>query len=395
MTCSKSPVPNSRRMSRSRTSGLQRHAGPGLDLGLQHLGVDSLHLGETNRVDRCRVGLHRPGAALLEGGVVGRTDGERRRGDRRQRAPLPRRSAPSSAGRRSRSDENVPSCGSIRMSVGFSDASDDTNVLLGQDVDHLRRHAEDVVDRFARRQRRADVDGDDDICTHRAGDVDREVVRQAAVDEQQLADLGRRDRARHRHAGAHRRWQLALPEDDRLAGDEIGRDRAIGNRQLVEVEVPGPQRQPAQHDLEADAGDRALLQRDAAPVEAGFDVEQRCAVVELAPDRLVLPRRLLLEQGSRRERGERLLHVDRRQAGRIGAADDRAHARARHAIDRHVQLLQDLDDPDVGGAAGAAAGKDEADLRSGRCRERERQRGDGNEDDSTHARVPYRRRCRW
>ncbi|HEY5324824.1 MAG TPA: hypothetical protein VIK58_18505, partial [Caldimonas sp.] len=192
-----------------------------------------------------------------------------------------------------------------------------------------------------------------------ARDVDRQVVCQPAVDKQLAADLRRRDRARHRHAGAHDRRQLALAEDDRLAGDQVGRDRAIGNRQLVEIEVAGSGRESAQHGFEADPRDGALLQRDSAPVEAGLDREELLEIVELAPDHLVLARRILVEQGPRGDLRQRLLHLRRGQPGRIRAADDRTHARSGHAVDRHLQLLQHLDDADMGGAARAAAGQDE------------------------------------
>ena len=120
--------------------------------------------------------------------------------------------------------EKPPSCGSIRMSVGFSEASEARTFCSVRMLTICAVTPSTLWISFARRQRRAEVDGDHDVGAHRAGDVDRQVVGEPAVDEQLATDLRRRDRARHRHAGAHHRRQLALAEDDRLAGDR-GRSR--------------------------------------------------------------------------------------------------------------------------------------------------------------------------
>ena len=92
---------------------------------------------------------------------------------------------------------------------------------------------------------------------------------------------------------------------------------------------------------------------------------QKVAVVLLAPEGQIAARRRV---------AERLLPVDRAHGGfdlggghaaRVQAADHGAHAGARDAIDRNLQLLQDLEDPDMRHAAGAAAGEDQADPGAG------------------------------
>ncbi len=51
-------------------------------------------------------------------------------------------------------------------------------------------------------------------------------------------------------------------------------------------------------------------------------------------------------------------------ARRVTAADERAHAGAGDAVDRHVKLLEDLQHADMGAALGAAAGQHQADARA-------------------------------
>ena len=127
------------------------------------------------------------------------------------------------------------------------------NVLLGQDVDDLAAHAEDRVELIARRQRRAEIHRDDDIRPHRPRDVDRQVVGEPSIDQNLAVELGRRDRPRHRHTRPHHVRKLAVGEHGRLAGHEIGGDRAERNAQLVELAIPLGLRQVAQHGFQLHA----------------------------------------------------------------------------------------------------------------------------------------------
>ena len=104
-----------------------------------------------------------------------------------------------------------------------------------------------------------------------------------------------------------------------------------------------------------------------------------------------------------------LLHLRDRHAARVRAADERAHAGAGDAVDRHAQLLEHLEDADVRGAARAAAGEDEADLGAAGGRDRRgarrglgvrrlretgerRRRDEGDRRDDAASRERFRRR---
>ncbi|MCY1217734.1 hypothetical protein D9M72_296590 [compost metagenome] len=238
------------------------------------------------------------------------------------------------------------------------------HVLLGQDVEHLARHADDRGQLLALHQRRAEVDGDDDIGAHRARHADRQVVGEPAVDQQFSFVFRRCHRARHRHAGAHHVGQLAGVEHYRRAGDQVGGDGAVRDRQLVEVAVAGRARQLAQHRFQLHARDRALGQQQPARLHADLGREQVGEVILLAADGQVLARRAFLEQLFGAQPADQPLHLGGRHAGGIGAAHQRAHAGACDAVHRHAQVLEHLEHADMRGAARTAAGQHQADART-------------------------------
>ena len=80
-----------------------------------------------------------------------------------------------------------------------------------------------------------EIHDDDDVGAQVARDVDRNVADQPAVRQDLVVHDDRREGAWNRHARAHRRGQIALIEHDHAAGHHVGRDGAIGNRQLVEI----------------------------------------------------------------------------------------------------------------------------------------------------------------
>ena len=136
-------------------------------------------------------------------------------------------------------------------------------------------------------QRRAEVHGDDDVGAHRARHVDRQVVGEAAVDQQRAVDLAP---ARSRPAPtcwrASRRAARPRSKHDRLAGDEVGGDGAEGDRQLVEVAgSPARCAELAQHGLELHAGDQALGQQQLAVAHADLGANEVVRVVVLQADR--------------------------------------------------------------------------------------------------------------
>ncbi|MCY1219310.1 hypothetical protein D9M72_312790 [compost metagenome] len=194
-----------------------------------------------------------------------------------------------------------------------------THVLLGEDIEHLAGHADERGQLLTLHQRRAQVHRDHDIGAHLARHVHRQVVGQAAVDQQPALILGRRHRARHRHAGAHHVGQLALAEHHRRARHQVRGHGAVGDRKLVEVPVAGRLGQLAQHGLKLHARDRALGQQEAAGLHPDLRREQVGEIVLLAPDSQVLARRAFLEDLVGAQAADQPLHFGRRHAGGIGA----------------------------------------------------------------------------
>ena len=107
------------------------------------------------------------------------------------------------------------------------------HILLGQDVDHLCGDTDKGVQGLAPRQRSADIDRNDSVCTKAPGDIDRQVVDQAAITEHTAIALDRREHSRYRHARAQCRGQIALAEDNRVAGFEVRRHGAKRRWQFV------------------------------------------------------------------------------------------------------------------------------------------------------------------
>ena len=104
-----------------------------------------------------------------------------------------------------------------------------------QQVRELRRDVEHRAQSVATHQTRRYVHGDHDFSAHLANDVDGQVLRDAAVDEQAPVDLDRRERRRNRHARAKRTCETAGAEHHGLARHEVAGHGAKRNRELVEV----------------------------------------------------------------------------------------------------------------------------------------------------------------
>ena len=79
------------------------------------------------------------------------------------------------------------------------------------------------------------VDDDDYVGAQVARHVHRDVADHAAIRKDVLLGHDGREGTRDRHAGAHGRGQVAVLQHHHLAADHVGRDGAVGNRQLVEV----------------------------------------------------------------------------------------------------------------------------------------------------------------
>ena len=106
--------------------------------------------------------------------------------------------------------------------------------LQAEKVEELRRHRERRGQVLAFHRRRGDVDGDHYVGAEFARLVDRQVVGDAAVDQQATVDFHRCDH-RYCHAGAHRLRHAAAAEHHRFAGFDVGRHRFERDGQLPEV----------------------------------------------------------------------------------------------------------------------------------------------------------------
>ena len=82
-----------------------------------------------------------------------------------------------------------------------------------------------------------DVDGDHQARAERARGRDRHRIDQRAVHQPALAEPHRRENSRQRIGGAQRIGQPAARDPDLVAGADLGRDRRIAHRQLVDRDV--------------------------------------------------------------------------------------------------------------------------------------------------------------
>ena len=239
------------------------------------------------------------------------------------------------------------------------------DVLPGQEVAGLSQDLQEPVELVPLRQRHRDVDGDDDVGPHLPDDVDRQVARDSAVDEEPAVQLHRLQEAGNRHARADRARQVARAENDGLARLDVRGDGAKGDRKPVEVpNRPGGPRHPPEVVAELLAGDEPGGNDDLAVREAQIDADEVAGVVFLAPEGLVLPRPDVGEDALPVDRPELLGHLRRRHPDRVEPAGERPAARPGHVVDRDSQLLEDLQDADERSAPCASPGEGEADPRA-------------------------------
>ena len=233
-----------------------------------------------------------------------------------------------------------------------------------QDREGLVGHFERRSQLIAQVQREAHVDHDQHVDAHRTRRVDRQILDQAAVDEQPALALRGREHARRRHARAHRRDEVAGIHHDRLAGFEIRRDGAKRNRQTVEaLDLRDRQRRIAQHLFELLPLHQAGRQHEPRLLHAEREAHQEVALVLLAAEAELLARRAIAKRVLPVQRANQRLDLGARHAGGIQAADDRAHARTGDRVDRHAHLVQYFQHADVRRAACTAAAEHQADAR--------------------------------
>lgn len=230
--------------------------------------------------------------------------------------------------------------------------------------DGLVEHVHHRRQLLARAQWGADVDDDGDIHAHLPRHVQRDVIGHAAVHQQPTVQLHRGEYRRDRHAGTDHLGQVALAEHHLLAGGDIGRHRAEGNRQLVEISrVAAVGEHAFQQQRQVLALDHAQWQAQATVVtKAEFLFDQEIPVILLAPERYVLAGRCV---------GQGLLPVDAQRelfqlvdfvAGGVQPTDHRTHAGAGNRIDLDALLFQRLEHADMRQPTGGATGQHQADF---------------------------------
>ena len=199
------------------------------------------------------------------------------------------------------------------------------DVLLGQDVEHLRRVPRRRLQLVARHQRRADVDRDDDVGAHRAHHVDRQVVDEAAVAQDPAVDLDRREHARHRHAGAHRLVQRPRSNTTFLPVTMSVATARIRIGSLSKLSTLSTLRVSSCRKSSRFCRQRALEPQELAVADSRFRtrVETCCSSLRRKPT----SRRAGLSENSvgQLDRGQLPLHLGGRHAAGVEAADDRAH----------------------------------------------------------------------
>ena len=255
-----------------------------------------------------------------------------------------------------------------QVDTGLEQRDAALHVLLGQDVDHLRRQPDHRAEAFAPADRRADIHRDDDIGAHPACDVDRQVVHQATVAEDAPAAVDRRKNTGHAHARSQRGGEVTAVELDRGAGFHIGGNGAKWNRQFVEaLDVAHRQRVAAQQRLQPAAGHGGLRQAQFTIAQAEFDHRRDLEVLFLAPLRQFASADTLRKNIVPAHREQLAFDLLGAHAGGIQAADDRAHRGADDDVHRHPFALEHLEHADMRQAAGATARQHQADARARRC----------------------------
>lgn len=171
-----------------------------------------------------------------------------------------------------------------------------------------------------------------------------------------------------------------MVENDRLAGDDVGGHRPERDRQAQKSSTSSTASVSRRKMLSIETPAISPFGRCSPWRSTQLPVDETAVVLGLAPHRHLGAGRRVVEDVAPVRRRDQALHPRDRRSGRVRAADDRPHARARDAVDRHAQVLEDLEHADVRRAARAAAGECERDARAlagggvGRLRAREARR---------------------
>ena len=200
------------------------------------------------------------------------------------------------------------------------------------------------------------VDHDQHVHVHRAGHIDRQILRDATIDQDAAFTLdGTEDAGAERLARiAELRSPPCITTGSPLARSVATARNGVGRSSEL-VDLCHGQGQPSQHHGESLAFDQALGQLDLAAADPERKLHQEIPILLLAPKAPL---------GAGRSVAERLLPVHRAhhsldlacaQAARVESADHGSHAGACNRIDRDMQLFEHLEHTDMRSATRSAS----------------------------------------
>ena len=167
-----------------------------------------------------------------------------------------------------RIETHHPVAGEVRLDADIDIPDIAGEGILGEHVDAPPEDVGDVMDLRVAGFRVGQVDADDDVGSHLAGEVHREVVAHASVHEDHAFGAYRCEETRDGHGGTHGRIHAAAVPDLGLTGDDVGRDAGERDRVPEEVRRIGvPRRQAGNEVLDVLAEDET--RREAAQQALG------------------------------------------------------------------------------------------------------------------------------
>src|SRR6056297_755153 len=245
----------------------------------------------------------------------------------------------------------------------------ESELLLGLVVDEYREplpgNGQSGTQLFLRLQGKAKVYGDNDVGTHVAHDLDRQVAGYAAVGQQSSIDPFRLEYPRHCHAGMHRDDQVAGVEHHHFSATDISGYGTKRDWKRVEI-FHGRDRegQPAKRQVEILALHQSAREQHPAAVDAEVEVHQEAEIVGLAAERPLRAGRTISQKHVPVGGPHDLFEFVGAQSRSIEPAHHGAHARPCDVIHGHVQVFQHPNDTDMRTAARAASAEHQADGRA-------------------------------
>ncbi len=197
-----------------------------------------------------------------------------------------------------------------------------------------------------------------------------QIHRYAAVDEQPPVDLNGRKGSRDGHARTYRHADVTRAEHNGFARNNIGCDRAKRDHQLIEVVHTRHRQSDSRHDHVDDLTlDDAGRQSEFTVVETRPLLHEKPIVVLFSPKRLQLPRHRIEESGAPIDVSDEGFKIVDRHARSVYPPDRGPYARSRDIVDGNAQFLERPQYADVCAAASPSARQHEADAWSaGRAR---------------------------